>query len=52
MLDDVIHILTQMMLKESFKEKQNNKSSKLVMSKSELYRFCIKLIKFIKKVEE
>lgn len=52
MLDEVIELLTKQMLQDVFKDKQTNNNNVLItMTKAELYRFCIKLIKLIQRVE-
>ncbi len=51
MLDDTIEILTNQMIEEHFKVKQENKEVIIKMRMVDLYRFCIKLIKLIKEVE-
>ena len=52
MLDEAIELLTKQMLKEAFENKDGNKETILVMSKVELYKFCIKLVKLIKRINE
>lgn len=49
MVEDSIEILTKQMIEEHF-----NKSElqKYVITKNDLYRFCIKLLKVINKFEE
>lgn len=44
MLEEVIEILTKQMIEEHFK---GNDTKKYIITKQELYRFCIKLIKLI-----
>ena len=44
MLDDVVEILTKQMIEEHF---NNVDKQKYVITKQELYKFCIKLIKLI-----
>lgn len=51
LLEEAIEILTKMMIEDSFKDKAKNKESKVVMSKVELYKFCIKLLKLIQQEE-
>ena len=46
MLDDAIEIITKMMIEEHLKIKS---SKKYVITKTDLYKFCIKLLKTIKK---
>lgn len=52
MLDDTIEILTRLMLKDVYNDKKNNCNKKIVMNKADLYKFCIKLVKIIKQIEE
>ena len=51
MLDDSIEILTKQMLESAFKDKKNKHNTIIKMTKTELYQFCIKLIKTIKEAE-
>lgn len=48
MLDDEIEELTKLLIKEQFKGEQTI----IKMTKKDLIKFCINLIKFIKEVEE
>ncbi len=48
-LDSVIIVLTEYMIKDSFKSK-GKKEKKYIVSTQQLYSICIKLIKDIKKV--
>lgn len=48
-LDDTIEELTKLYIKEHL-ENKNNKH--YVLTKEELIRFCIKLVKVVKKVED
>lgn len=50
-LDDTIELLTKQMLEDVFKDKKENKEKLITMSKADLYKFCIKLIKLIKQIE-
>ena len=50
-LDDTIELLTKQMLEDIFKDKEENKESMITMSKTDLYKFCIKLVKLIQQVE-
>lgn len=50
-LDDTIELLTKQMLEDVFKDKNENKQELITMSKVDLYKFCIKLIKLIQQVE-
>lgn len=51
MLDDTIELLTKQMLEDVFNDKKENKEKLITMSKADLYKFCIKLIKLIKQIE-
>lgn len=50
-LDDTIELLTKQMLEVVFKDKKENKKEMITMSKADLYKFCIALVKLIKRVE-
>mgnify|MGYP001117475752 FL=1 len=39
------------MLEDVFKDKKENKKEMITMSKVDLYKFCIDLVKLIKRVE-
>ena len=39
------------MLEDLFKYKKENKKEMITMSKADLYKFCIDLVKLIKRVE-
>lgn len=49
LLDDAIEILTKMLIKEDIENKDKNK--KYAITKVDLYKFCIKLLKVIKRYE-
>ena len=51
MLNETIDLLTRKMLEEAFKDKKNNQKQMITMSKADLYKFCIKLIKLIQRIE-
>lgn len=51
MLDDTIEILTKKMLEDKFRDIKENKQEVIMMSKTDLYNFCIKLVKLIQCVE-
>lgn len=40
------------MLEDVFKDKQENKKQVITMSKADLYKFSIKLVKLLKRVNE
>lgn len=52
MLDDTIELLTKQMLEDVFKDRKENKKELITMSKTDLYKFCIKLVKLIQRVEK
>ena len=51
-LDEAIELLTKMMIEEDFKNKKNKKDLKIVISRVDLYKLCIKLLKLIKREME
>ena len=51
-LEDTIELLTKQMLEDVFKDKKENKKELITMSKTDLYKFCIKLVKLIQQVEK
>lgn len=51
MLDEAIDLLTRQMLEDVFNDKKNNKTQMITMSKTDLYKFCIKLVKLIQQIE-
>ena len=48
-LDEAIELLTKMMIEEDVKNKKNKKDLKIVISRVDLYKLCIKLLKLIKR---
>lgn len=48
MLDDAIELLTKMMIQEDFENKKKKQEPMITMSKTDLYKFCVKLLKLIK----
>ena len=50
-LEDTIELLTNQMLEDVFKDKKENKQELITMSKADLYKFCIRLVKLIQQVE-
>ena len=52
MLEDAIEILTKQMIEDAFKDNKNNLVEKAVITKTDLYSFCIKLMKLLKELEE
>lgn len=51
MLDETIDLLTRQMLEDVFNDKKNNQKQMITMSKVDLYKFCIKLVKLIQRIE-
>lgn len=51
-LDDTVELLTKKMLEDVFSDKKENKEQLIIMSKADLYKFCIKLVKLIQQLEE
>lgn len=52
MIEDAIEILTKMMIEDRFKDEKGNRVTKCTLTKTELYTFCIKLLKIVKKEME
>lgn len=52
MLDDTIELLTKQMLEDVFNDKKENKKEMITMSKADLYKFCIELVKLLKRIED
>ena len=50
-LGDTIELLTKQMLEDVFKDKKEHKKEMITMSKADLYKFCIDLVKLIQRVE-
>ena len=50
-LEDTIELLTKQMLEDVYKDKKENKQELITMSKADLYKFCIRLVKLIQQVE-
>lgn len=48
MLEETIELLTKQMIKDTFE----NGKTKITMEKVDLYKFCIKLVKLILRVEK
>ena len=51
-LDETIELLTRQMIEDVFNDKRNNNVQKIIMTKADLYKFCINLIKLLKRIEE
>lgn len=52
MLEESIEELTKLMIREDFKIKESNQETIIKISKKDLIKFCIKLVKLIKNVED
>lgn len=52
MLDETIKLLTKQMLEDVFNDKKNNQKTMITISRADLYKFCIKLVKLIKQVDD
>ena len=50
-LEDTIEILTKQMIKDNFQSK-GDKEEKYILTKQELYKFSIRLIKVINRIVE
>lgn len=48
MLEETINLLTEMLIKQDFKDKQKGKEEKIVLTKKEIIRHSIRLIKLVK----
>ena len=51
MLDETIEELTKILIKTDFEIKENKKSEYIKIKRTDLVRFCIKIIKLIRKVK-
>ncbi len=51
MLDDTIELLTKQMIEQEFKDRELDKVQMITLSKVDLYKFSIKLVKLIQKTE-
>lgn len=52
MLEETIELLTRQMLEDVFNDKKNNQKTMITISRADLYKFCIKLVKLIKRIED
>lgn len=52
MEEEAIEILTKMMIEDAFNDEKNKKVTKGTLTKVELYKFCIKLLKLVKTEKE
>lgn len=51
MLEETIEFLTRQMLEDVFNDKKNNKKTMITISRADLYKFCIRLVKLIQRIE-
>ena len=51
MLEETIDLLTRQMLEDVFNDKKNKQKQMITMNKADLYKFCIKLVKLIQRIE-
>ncbi len=51
-LNDAIDILSKDMIKNDLENKKNDKEVYIKIKKTNLYSFCIKLLKLIKEIDE
>lgn len=51
MIEETIDILTNQMIRDKFKSNKNDDNQTIVMTKFDLYKFSIKLLKLIKQYE-
>lgn len=51
LLDETIDLLTKMLIEEDFKNKKEKKKQFITISKIDLYKICIDLLKLIQKCE-
>ena len=52
MLDEAIELLTKQMIEDVFEHKKDSNIQRIVMTKADLYKFCINLVKLLKRIEE
>lgn len=52
MLNDTIEILTKQMIENDFKDKSSKTHKIVKLTKTQLYQFCIRLVKIIREVEK
>lgn len=52
MLDEALELLTKQMIEDVFNSKKENKKEIITMTKADLYKFCIELIKLLKRIED
>ena len=48
MIDNAIEKITELIIKQDFKDRKNKSKEMIVMSRVDLMRFCIKLLKMLK----
>lgn len=49
MIDEVIEELTKLLIKQDLKDKSNDNVEKITISKVDLFKICIKVLKMSKK---
>ncbi len=52
MLDETIELLTEQMIESDFEDKKDNNITEIKITKTQLYQFCIRLVKLIREVEQ
>lgn len=52
LLDEAIDLLTKMLIEEDFKNKKNKTKTYITISKIELYRICIDLLKLLQRIKD
>lgn len=52
LLDEAIDLLTKMLIEEDFKNKKNKTKTYIKISKIELYRICIDLLKLLQRIKD
>lgn len=50
MLDETIEELTKILIKTDFEIKDNKKTEYIKIKRTDLVRFCIKLVKLVRKI--
>lgn len=51
MLDETIEELTRILIKMDFENKEKNQTEYIKIKRTDLVRFCIKLVKLVRKVK-
>lgn len=50
MLEETISLLTEMLIKQDFKDKEKGQEEKIVLTKKEIIKHSIRLIKLLKNI--